>query len=95
MRDESWMQLANCKGAPKEWFFPPIYQGTSKAELDLLYAKGREVCATCRVKGLCRDYSIRAKVSDGLWAGLTPEDRRKIRNNRKRGSPKADDQQAS
>lgn len=96
MRDESWMQIANCLGQPPEWFFPPVIKGMAKHERDALYARGRKCCATCCVKGLCRDYAIRVNVSDGLFGGLDEVDRRKIRNNRKRGSPKEiDDQRAS
>jgi WhiB family redox-sensing transcriptional regulator len=45
------------------------------------YAKG--VCATCTVKLICLEYAMQHKIKDGIWGGVTPEQRKKARRRQK------------
>ncbi|MFC7590076.1 WhiB family transcriptional regulator [Nonomuraea antimicrobica] len=42
-------------------------------------ARAKAVCATCQVMEECRAYALRAGESEGIWGGLTPEERRRTR----------------
>ncbi|MFD2355808.1 WhiB family transcriptional regulator [Nonomuraea ferruginea] len=42
-------------------------------------ARAKAVCATCQVLTECRSYALKAGEADGIWGGLTPEERRRSR----------------
>jgi len=42
-------------------------------------ARAKAVCATCQVLDECRSYALKAGEADGIWGGLTPEERRRCR----------------
>lgn len=80
--DISWMQEAACQGEPVEHFFP---SGDSPA----LYELGRLVCRDCPVRKDCLEYALRERLDDGLWGGLTVDERRRIRRDRRRDARRA------
>lgn len=58
--------------------------GTSnKAVLDLFYqgdrTEAKQVCATCPVREPCLDWAMGTGEQEGVWGGLTPEERRRLR----------------
>lgn len=55
------------------------------------YAMARQLCQKCPVKDLCADFAIENKERHGLWGGLSPQDRQKIRvsNGATKGRKKA------
>lgn len=44
-----------------------------------LYDDALAVCQTCPVAEACGDYGYRTNQRDGVWGGLTPEQRRRTR----------------
>lgn len=52
---------------------------------DLFYAGGRKfhqavaICQTCPVKQACLDYALETGQPQGVWGGLTPEQRNQLR----------------
>jgi hypothetical protein len=54
---------------PDAWF---IDDGT-------MYTQARQLCKTCPVRALCADYAIENREPHGLWGGLSPRERMKIR----------------
>lgn len=51
-----------------------------------LYRTAKRFCDECPVKNLCGEYAILANEPFGIWGGLTPLERKKIRAG-KRGRP--------
>lgn len=68
-----WMRHAACRGKDREMFFPRRGENVSEA---------KAVCATCPVKAECADYGLPEKY--GVWGGLTDQERRVIRRERRR-----------
>ena len=73
--DEPWLHDAACPTHDPEAFFPE--RGEPAA-----YAK--KVCAGCPVKQECLDYAQAHSIFDGVWGGLTPNDRKALRRSTKR-----------
>lgn len=69
--DTSWQDRAACKGKPTEWWFPDAERGDSG-----VYARGREVCVNCPVRGDCLQWAVDNHQRDGMWGGLSPNERR-------------------
>ena len=69
-----WMQWAACLGVAydPEWWWP-----TSSHDPHTPVALS--ICDHCKVRDLCSDYAIQHDIVDGIWGGLMPEDRRRIR----------------
>jgi WhiB family redox-sensing transcriptional regulator len=67
-----WLRRGACKSSDPELFFPlapsPVQEAQAKA-----------VCATCQVLTECRSYALEAGETDGIWGGLTAEERRRSR----------------
>lgn len=43
------------------------------------YAMARQLCQKCPVKDLCADFAVENREPHGLWGGLSPKERLKIR----------------
>lgn len=72
------MADAACRSKPGELFFPD--HPTPGA-----YNQGKAVCATCPVISTCLAYVEHCDPAgewDGLWAGLTRTERRRLRTRR-------------
>lgn len=79
-KDDTWRQKAVCRNLDPAIFFP---EGEG-AELNVLYAKAKRYCNECPVRQECLDYAMRAEVNEdshryGLFGGLTPSQRKKLR----------------
>ena len=72
LEEIGWLRRGACKSSDPELFFPlapsPVQEARAKA-----------VCATCQVLDECRSYALKAGEADGIWGGLTPEERRRCR----------------
>ncbi|MGI5269063.1 WhiB family transcriptional regulator [Nonomuraea sp. CA-218870] len=72
LEEIGWLRSGACKSSDPELFFPlapsPVQEARAKA-----------VCATCQVLTECRSYAVRAGEADGIWGGLTPDERRRSR----------------
>ena len=44
-----------------------------------LYTQARKLCAVCPVRELCADFAIENREEHGLWGGLSPRERMRIR----------------
>ena len=66
-----WRELAACRGADLEVFFPRRGETAGPA---------RRVCAACPVRQACLDYAITNRISHGIWGGLTERERRALRS---------------
>jgi WhiB family transcriptional regulator, redox-sensing transcriptional regulator len=65
-----WRELAACRGADLDLFFPGRGESAEPA---------RQVCAACPVRQPCLDYAVSNAITDGIWGGLTERERRALR----------------
>jgi WhiB family redox-sensing transcriptional regulator len=69
----AWHAEAACRGQDPNLFFP----GRGPTTLD----RARALCAVCPVISECLDAGMAETV--GLWAGLSPTERRRLRRDRR------------
>ena len=71
---DRWMQWAACRGMAyqPEWWWP---SGSHDDNIAVAVA----ICGHCKVRDLCLDYAIQHNERDGIWGGLMPQDRLRIR----------------
>lgn len=70
-----WTALALCPQVGGELFFPSEEEGGH-------YEVARRVCALCPVAYECAEEAIVMGDTEGMWGGLTPSQRRRIRQER-------------
>ena len=71
----SWHDYAACRGENPELFFP--IGTTGQALLQLQQAKA--VCGRCAVQSLCLEWAVLAGIDDGVWGGLSEDERRTLK----------------
>ncbi len=74
-----WAERAACRDVPTDLFFPDGYQAR-RFQAQIQEAKA--VCADCPVRAECLTDVLALSVdrdSNGVYAGLTPDERRDLR----------------
>jgi len=66
-----WRELAACRGADLNLFFPGRGESAGLA---------RRICAGCPVREPCLDYALSNGITHGIWGGLAERDRRPLRS---------------
>lgn len=66
----SWWDRAACAEHEPEMWFPPAGQRGEEA---------RAICGGCAVRIECLSYAMRHPGLDGIWGGLSREERRRLR----------------
>jgi WhiB family redox-sensing transcriptional regulator len=69
----AWQDLANCRGADPDLFFPERGASTRTA---------KSICRECAVRAECLEFAIVSSEKFGIWGGLSERERRKIRRER-------------
>lgn len=59
----SWQELALCQNSGINFFN------------GLQYKEAKMICKDCSVRSDCLNFAIRNKITDGIWGGLTPNER--------------------
>lgn len=71
--DHSWQERGLCRGLPAkeidELFF---HAARNRAAIDAAKA----ICGSCPVKKACFDYALDNEIRQGMWGGLTEDERR-------------------
>jgi WhiB family transcriptional regulator, redox-sensing transcriptional regulator len=65
-----WMEKAKCKDRTDLTFFPENGDNAVAA---------RRFCGDCAVRVQCLEYALRHNLTDGVWGGKTPNERKAIR----------------
>lgn len=78
MMDNGWMERRNCADQPPSVFFPNDGVGVDVA---------RKICEGCEVRGPCLEYAIVNRIDHGVWGGTSERQRRRIRRERRLGTP--------
>lgn len=78
----AWQERGACAApdVPVEWFWPEAVEGRLPGTA---YDKGKAVCAGCPVREECLAYALERRMVDGLWGGMTPGMRKKLRRARR------------
>jgi WhiB family redox-sensing transcriptional regulator len=76
VRGGDWRDLAVCRDADPELFFPFGAPGSMLRQVD----RAKEVCAACPVQADCLSWALERGFDYGIWGGSTPDERRAIRN---------------
>ena len=74
-----WRSLALCRDTDPTLFFPV---GTTGAALDQI-AAAKSVCVQCAARADCLEFALETNQDNGVWGGLSEEERRQIRRQRK------------
>ena len=69
----AWQDLANCRGADPDLFFPERGASTRTA---------KSICRECTVREECLEFAIVSSEKFGIWGGLSERERRRIRRER-------------
>jgi len=80
----SWWNMAACRFADPELFFPISSAGPAQADV----TRAKAVCARCRIRQRCLDYAIDSHQVFGVWGGASEEERRLIAARRRRSLTK-------
>ncbi len=70
--DQPWRDSAACRDDTEGLFFP------DDSDLGSINA-AKAICAGCPVADECLAYAIDTNQSEGIWAGTTAKERRRIR----------------
>ena len=74
VHNTTWRDEAACKGLDTAMFFPVTDDAAGPA---------KAVCAGCPVRDACLDWALTARQEDGVWGGLTENERRRLRRRRR------------
>jgi len=70
-----WWSLAACQHVDPDLFFPISASGPAGPQM----AGAKAVCARCPVRRDCLRYALAAGSVQGVWGGLSEEERRLLR----------------
>jgi WhiB family transcriptional regulator, redox-sensing transcriptional regulator len=70
-----WWSLAACQSADPDLFFPISGAGPARVQVE----RAKAVCSGCPVRSDCLGYALAAGPLQGVWGGLTEEERRLLR----------------
>jgi WhiB family redox-sensing transcriptional regulator len=70
--DPDWRQLAACRHADPELFFPVSASGPSLDQV----AQAKAICAGCLVRQQCLAFALHTRQDHGIWGGTSEEERR-------------------
>ena len=75
-----WWSRAACATADSELFFPISHSGPGMRQV----TRAKAICARCDIRRECLRYALNAGSIQGVWGGMTEEERRRLlRRNRR------------
>lgn len=75
--DQDWRDQAACLYKPLNIFYPE-HDGPGAAP-DSIYDAARAICIRCPVRQQCLDHAFAHDERDGVWGGLAPKERGRLR----------------
>lgn len=78
-----WRDRAACLDTDPETFFPA---GATGPALELI-ERAKQVCAGCDVSSHCLEYALGTHQDDGVWGGMTEDERQSLRRQRQQSRP--------
>ncbi len=71
---DDWRLRAACRDIDPELFFPLSPDGPGVTQIQ----QAKAVCATCPVQPECLAFALATGQSDGVWGGLTENERSQL-----------------
>lgn len=83
-RGRDWREDAACLKVDPELFFivGAIKAGTPQYRQA---ERAKAVCAQCSVSEACLQYALETDQNEGIWGGMTEDERRELRRRARRG----------
>jgi len=83
-----WWSRAACATADPDLFFPISHSGPALRQV----MRAKAICASCDIQGECLSYALDAGSIQGVWGGMTEQERRRLlrRNRRARARSSAE-----
>ncbi|HYU57730.1 MAG TPA: WhiB family transcriptional regulator [Actinomycetota bacterium] len=75
--NQSWRQLARCRGVDPEVFYP-VSDDDEAAE------EAKSICVLCPVREACLEFALTTREKNGVWGGLTERERRRVLRRRRK-----------
>ncbi|MBD0322502.1 MAG: WhiB family transcriptional regulator [Aldersonia sp.] len=72
-----WQLQARCRVLGSETFFGP--EGEPAVARARRERAAKRICAGCEVRTPCAAWALQFDESDGIWGGMTPNERRRAR----------------
>lgn len=76
-----WRALAACRGAGPEFWYPELSTGVGGHGHP--YADAKPVCDACPVRLECLEHALAVNERFGMWGGLSPTERARVRKERR------------
>ena len=80
-----WWSLAACQSADPELFFPISPSGPAATQV----RRAKAVCGRCLVRPDCLSYALAADPVQGVWGGMSEEERRLLRRREQKARSRA------
>lgn len=84
--DATWREQALCTQMDPELWFPEVGENPRQAKL---------ICSWCEVRSDCLAFALRANEQHGVWGGLSPWERNRLRREFVAGSVDEHDGEAA
>ncbi|MBO2448639.1 WhiB family transcriptional regulator [Actinomadura barringtoniae] len=81
-----WDEAASCRSLDPDLFFPVAGETVYMTQIEAI----RQVCAACPAASRCLEWALATGEPDGIWAGTTPGERRRLRAARRNPGPATD-----
>jgi WhiB family transcriptional regulator, redox-sensing transcriptional regulator len=75
-----WRHKAACLNQNPELFFPLGSTGRALEQVE----QAKVVCRRCPVSSQCLEWALKTNQQDGVWGGLSEDERRALRRARQR-----------
>lgn len=85
MTGTEWTHRAACRDEDPELFFPVSEVGPGARQVE----QAKAVCARCPVQRECLEFALDNGLGDGVFGGLTGDERRKLAAAQRRSSTAA------
>ena len=76
----AWWSRAACSTADPDLFFPISGAGLALKQV----TRAKAICARCPIQQECLSYALAAGPIQGVWGGMTEEERRSLARRRRR-----------
>ena len=80
---EGWRDQAACVGVDYKVMFPSQPRGGRGRSTEEIAREAKAVCAFCPVREECLRYALDNNISHGVWGGMTPNQRTRVRRKMK------------
>ena len=82
-RQDNWRERGACLLVDPELFFPLSMAAGSQPQI----MAAKRICARCQVRGTCLDFALSTGQPNGIWGGMTEEERSNLRRRQLRNGP--------